>query len=75
MRRKKYIFTISGKTEASLNENINRYIKYLKEQPDIPISGLSYVMNTGREQGEYSVSFWADTIEACIEKIGDKQTT
>lgn len=67
--KKKYVFTISGKTEASLNENIDRYIKYLKEQPHIPISGLSYVMNTGREQGEYSVSFWADTIKACIEKM------
>ncbi|MCR4567048.1 MAG: hypothetical protein K5769_03285 [Pseudobutyrivibrio sp.] len=69
--KKSYVFTTSGKTEASLNENINRYINHLKEEPYISISSLSYVMNTGREKGNYSVAFCADSIETCVEKLSD----
>ncbi len=67
--RDKYLIIVSGKTENSLNGNMNVLKDYLKNNPDEAINDVAFTLQTGRKEFEWRQFFVSDTCVTAAEEI------
>jgi len=52
-RKAWHLLPISGKTEQAKQRNVENMLAYLKANPDVDLSQVSYTLQTGREHFDY----------------------
>ena len=64
-----YCVPVSAKSHEALDEYVKKICDYLEHNPNTPLTALSYIFATGREEFEYRVAFVTDSINGIIEKM------
>ncbi|CQR58211.1 type I polyketide synthase [Paenibacillus riograndensis] len=64
-----HIFTVSAKTEASLEKLILNYLEFLGKEQELRISDLCYTVNTGRLPNQCRIAMIVSSTEELIRKL------
>ncbi len=66
---RKYLLTISAKTEESRNQLLQSYCDFLDKNQEISIADMCYTSNIGREHQKYRAAIVAEDMESLYRKI------
>lgn len=66
---KRYLLTISAKTERSRDQLIQSYCNFLVSNREVSIADMCYTSNVGREHLRYRVAIVAEYLESLYQKI------
>ncbi len=69
VERPLHVLTLTGKTEAGLNDLAHRYEVFLGQSGDWKLADLCYTLNTGRDHWEYRLAITGSTSADLAEKL------
>lgn len=64
-----HIFTLSAKNNTTLNQLVEKYIKFMENNKHLKLSNVCYTSNIGREHFEYRIAIVADSLDDLIKKL------
>lgn len=67
------LFTLSAKSESSLEQMKQEYVKYLKEEKQIPFSDMIFTLLAGRENFPYRYACSCNSSEMLLEQLEKKE--
>lgn len=67
------IFTLSGKTEQALADQVSQYLDYLNHHSDLNLADVCYTANTGRVHFEHRVAVVAKDVAELQAKLAAAQ--
>ncbi|MEM7535560.1 MAG: SDR family NAD(P)-dependent oxidoreductase [Chloroflexota bacterium] len=68
-----YLLTLSGKTDAALDNQITQYIDYLEQNAPSNLADICYTANTGRVHFAHRLAVTARDVDALCAKLYDQQ--
>jgi acyl transferase domain-containing protein/acyl carrier protein len=63
------LLTLSAKTEAALQELVQKYIQYLQVQPEEEIANICFTANTGRAHYQHRIGVLGESIEELAKNL------
>ncbi len=73
--RSQHIVTVTAKSKSAMINNAERLMKYIEQNPDVPLSDMSYTTTARRIQHNWRMSVVGHNVDQVKELIKTKLTT